>query len=129
MINYKPGRRLIQVPPGDFFFGKKERPACIPFLRSKVTPFPRNCKRRLLPDVENMNTPWIDMSYLYGSTEEKAVFLRAAADSGKPNSFDASFFLPLLFSFSHKLDAKNSTSLDDGLCQTLITRKEKKAEF
>ena len=73
----------IKVPVGDFFYGKKDRPNCLPFLRSKVTTFPGNCKNRLLPDIENSNTAWLDLSHIYGSNKQTMESVR----EGKGQAF------------------------------------------
>lgn len=55
--------------------------------------FPGNCKVRLLPDVENANTAFIDLSFVYGSSLERSLNLRSrsggkllvtADNSGRP---------------------------------------------
>ena len=62
----------ISVPHGDFFFGRENRPSCIRFIRSQTVEHAgRNCRQ--VPDIKNVNTAWIDASFLYGSEEEDAL--------------------------------------------------------
>jgi len=63
----------IFAPSSDHFYGRNGRSNCIPFLRSAVTKG-IDCKAK--SDVQNINTPLIDASYLYGSDKETADMLR-----------------------------------------------------
>jgi len=60
----------ITVPKGDFFYEEeaKERTKCLPFIRSAQKQ--SSCFKESGTEVSNDNTPWIDMSVVYGSTKE-----------------------------------------------------------
>ena len=63
---------FIQIPRRDFFFGKNGRATCFSFLRSRRVQHPgMDCDK--IPDVENANTAWLDLSHVYGSDEEKVM--------------------------------------------------------
>jgi len=69
----------IHIPRGDFFYGRHRptfRPSCLPFIRSKMTNrFSSRCFKEGESEVQNDNTAWIDMSFLYGSTTNQLIKL------------------------------------------------------
>ena len=63
---------FIQIPRRDFFYGKNGRATCLSFLRSRRIQHPGiDCDK--MPDVENANTAWLDLSFVYGSDDDKAM--------------------------------------------------------
>jgi len=72
----------IDIPRRDFFYGKNGRTTCLSFIRSRRIQHPGiECNK--MPDVENANTAWIDLSFVYGSDEEKVMNLRTGSGDGK----------------------------------------------
>ena len=77
----------IHAPESDNFYGRRGRPSCLPFLRSKLTgPSARQCNQR--PDVENSNTAFIDGSFVYGSDDERVKMIRSFKDGLLRTSVD-----------------------------------------
>ena len=70
----------VRAAPADHFYGVGARPTCLPVLRSKRA---TGCDGFRRPDVVNENTPWIDASFLYGSSAARERDLRGARGSLK----------------------------------------------
>jgi len=84
----------IVAPRSDPFYGKQNRPRCMPFIRSKLVQapcsssrFPRN-KAVLSHDVVNDNTAWLDASFVYGSDPKVAATLRDSSGGLLKSSLD-----------------------------------------
>ena len=65
----------INALDDDPFYGRSGRPKCMPVLRSRLGR--RSCRVSSSSlDPVNDNTPWIDASFVYGSSDDEAEALR-----------------------------------------------------